>query len=353
MCSPLAGRDTIPRTLKDLASFHEKNKCKSQKNILKVLEATDLEVLWSRLDDDGDVDQRAQCVSAQQAGATAFLRAVPVSRGLTFEDEEFRVALCLFMRLPTHLFDDAEERGMECPACLQAGAMVNDYHAHAGPHRRVTRHDAVVSTVAGILATLGANVVVEPRGLVQANKGVDLLITRMPPSNERLQLDVTTAFVSAPTYANKASRTPLHASRAAAAIKHKKYHREVRALDAPLLVLCIESGGAFGPGLQKLLKMVGTASLTWTRGSPATLRSVFPSYWCTANYRTYATQAISVSYWLHTARKVLVFADRIRRGLDPTEDADFQDWTEGGGNDVEGQLERGGGAGTAAMPPSS
>lgn len=247
-------------------------------------------------------ETKANFLSSCQAGAASWLWAIPSVPELTFTDPQFRIGLRLFLGLGTGLVREGLPIINCCAVGGPNGATVHELHEeHIFRCRRTgsrhDRHGVLCETTKSLMALINIpHMRREPRGLGPDQGGPDILVWHMPHEG-KLLMDVTTKLLVSDDVLARAAREPLMAAKKQEQVKRDKYAEQARQHGAKFLPLVWETPtGAFGPGLNRFLGMLGRAA-----SDAVDVSDLYPANWTANSFVAYARQVLSAAYVKSTA----------------------------------------------------
>ena len=236
----------------------------------------------------GGERNRPKFLSQCQRGASGFLHCVPFEPNLIMLDPAFRWTLLRWLDM-----DATAEATLEGCTCASARASVADHldNCAIGGGRQV-RHNAVVRTIQDMMASAGATTQLEPRSVFPGTGqgGPDLAALGFPTTGTNALVEVSITNPNTTSEKVSAARIPLVASDTMAEFKRKKYRAAASAAGYENWQAIVETGGAFGVGLLKLIHLSSVMAVRTGRpgvpeGAP----------WTSASFSAYWTQRVSVA----------------------------------------------------------
>lgn len=223
---------------------------------------------------------RAQFLSKTSRGACAFLQACPTDVGLRLSNDDTRLSLRLWLRLPILPVFGAPS---PTPCFCRAGVTLDEQHILNcnGEAARDARHNTLVLCIQEMLqASVHSPVLLEPRvGLnSQDFHRFDLSVKSFDSASRHLKLDVTIRNPQAKHVVARAAHSNLVAAHDAAREKFAKYGKYLTSSDL-FLPLAVESFGGLHPNVFQLVSACARRVANVAPDSSCFLAPTFSSYW--------------------------------------------------------------------------
>lgn len=245
----------------------------------------------SRLSSPAD---RAQYLSKTSKGASAFLQACPTDRSLTIANDDMRLAIRVWLRLPLlPVFSVLDNIPCSCkPNVTLDESHIFNCNAEAA---RDIRHNVITYTFQEMLQQTQLNPVhLEPRASHATSDmhRFDLAVAGFDGSSTDLKIDISIRNPLAKHSIARASTTRLSAANEGVKEKHVKYDKYLSPRDwfAPL---AIETFGALHPNVFKVLSAASSRVANVAPDSASFTAPTFSSYWL---------QRLSCSLWRENSR---------------------------------------------------
>ena len=262
---------------------------KLQARLTKILH----EMSFSALSDSASETLRARLLSHAEPDSSALLDAIPSCEGLRVSNEVMSHFLRNYECIPE--FDPCANPRCTCalrPEDPPTGRPVEQHHADHCPLGGGTtdRHDALANTLADCFR--------EARFVTHKNfhasgpgEQPDLKVFGFPGPSDTAYVEV--AFVNPLRNASlkKAAQTPLAAAREKEHEKTRKYTPLAESENCHLIPAVMESTGAFGPNLQRILKMCAN-----NINLPHFLESVDNRTWASASFKQFWSQRLAIAF---------------------------------------------------------
>lgn len=250
----------IPRDPKLLWTTHTSTSAPAKKIQTLITRAIDLHI-HNRVLATATPEDKARLLSASNPAATIWLRTLPTEPALVLRNEQFTSVVSLLLNI--------KGDGVRC---LCTPALVDPTtHFHTCPrfrHRAViVRHDELVRTLIKIANEAGCTTQVEPQysrddpsGEASGNLRPDGTI-HFPTST--VYVDVSVLHPSAPSHVTLAARGKLKSCAAREQSKISKYAAFAAQHHASIVPAVMESYGAMGSLLVKLLKRIAKTAVSF------------------------------------------------------------------------------------------
>lgn len=234
--------------------------------------------------------QRAQFLSKTGPGASGFLICTPSDPALTFCNDDFQLALRLWLRLPI-LPQFGVQAGLAC-CCSRTGDSYNqrapeklsELHLINCQNNGVLKfkHDGIKLVLAAMLRAADLQPIIEPLAGVHENRRLrfDIAVDRADGWNRDVKLDVSVRSPLAKKLLAQTSKHPLYAAQCGFDAKHKHYDHVIpNNSRVKFIPLVMESFGAFHPELQAFIATVSARANDLPPDSATFTASTFAAYW--------------------------------------------------------------------------
>lgn len=260
-------------------------------------------------------DIRPKLVSQCMDGASDFLECIPFEPSLSLSNEVMRWNVLRWLGVDT----DLDKTTVHCECYHNKATRQSHLPTHYVDPNHIDnckvgggnqyRHNNVVHTIGAMLHAARLDVAIEVRGELEGTGqgGPDIKATNFPETGETSIIEVAVVNPASELYRAAATTIPLHAADTMSAKKQAKYAEAARQSKMGNWQAIVESPGALGQGLVKIVKQLGViAKRNGGQVAPA------KAPWNARQFRAYWTQRLSVA--VH--KGAYEMALRIRRNVD-------------------------------------
>lgn len=242
-------------------------------------------VEWLHTYKAASLEVKATMLSRTQRGAMEAFTVIPFEKELVLPDYAFAYGMRKVLGLSTP--QDVDGLQCTCGAAKSTNQHVNNCRRGGG---MIQRHDRVVLTLGAMLCTAGLHPAIDKRATYfeAGNGGPDIAVDNFPKAGLDAFVEFSIINPTQQRCCTAAASTYLSAAREREAAKRAKYQLVGEANLRSVWGVAMETTGAFGPGLQSLIKAavaVDTEAMT---------PEMAP--WLSASPRAYWSQRISVAF---------------------------------------------------------
>ena len=249
----------------------------------------------------------AMRLSLKSRGASAPLDAIPSCQDLLLSTGVFRDFLYSYQLIPIFEFESrARDRNAAPQTCschsvrgsnVQPTILTLPGHIYGctASTGMTLRHDCVANEIADCLRS--ASVLITSK--LQHNRGSGIMAPRpdlegtdWPSRGDEALLEVTVTNPLKPSVLSQSSQTPLSAATTAERLKLAKYSDLAWKEGKHLYLIALEASGAFGVGLQKILRFAAAKADKAAFDATAESRT-----WAAHHWAQYWTQRIACAFW--------------------------------------------------------
>ena len=249
---------------------------------------------------------RVRLLSQQQHGSNLMWDVIPSCPALTLSNEAFHNFVECYECIS--YLNDQNGNTLRCP-CMKdpddptRGRLVDPFHRDQCTlgSGASSRHDIIAQRLADLLRAGG--VVVSPQyrtdsrplNAAGTRESPDLLVSNYPHLGVTSFVEVSITSPTQMSFMHRRGEQPLAAATHREKTKVASYGALSRSLGWQVHPAVFESTGAFGPGLQQLLRTVSASADSAAFESTAGDRT-----WSTASFRKFWEQQLVVAFWFGT-----------------------------------------------------
>ena len=289
--------NSMPLTVADLLLFTTVKRLQGQiKRCFEEIKVVDFKRTCLHND-----SEHAQFLSKSQAGASAFLRAIPSTRAMLFSNPDYQIVLRLYLRLPLlGLLGLPSQVECHCGRTLATSrrAILSETHllTCTGSKVMTNRHNAITNVFADMIRSAKLIPILEEVASELPNTRLryDISINRCDSWDQNHKCDVTIVNPLSTHLVKLAAKHPRSAADKKAASKRAKYKSALSQSDK-FIPLVFETFGAVHPDV---FHFVHTLSLRVNNVPPTS------ATWAAPTFTSFWLQRLSVCLWRENARSV-------------------------------------------------
>jgi hypothetical protein len=259
-------------------------------------------------------DIRPKLVSQCADGASDFLECIPFEPSLSLSNETMRWNVLRWLGVNT----DLDKTTTHCECYHNVATRQKRVDGYVDPNHidnckvgggNQFRHNNVVHTIGAMIHAARLDVAIEVRGELEGTGqgGPDIKATNFPETGETSIIEVAVVNPASELYRSAATTIPLSAADTMGKKKEAKYAEAARHAKMANWQAIVESPGALGRGLVKIVKQLGViAKRNGGQVAPA------KAPWNARSFRQYWTQRLSVAVHKGSYEMAL----KIRRNVD-------------------------------------